>query len=136
MRYLGRHAVKLGLVCCLLQFVACDRGRQPYPEVMDELHRIEQQTVPPGGRLLRTPVTTLGASAVHADWQIEISSTNPEYFRWVRRQMETEYHLISQTSSELVLGRTDPGDAYVLELTSGSSSPESVIQAHFTAGSD
>lgn len=136
MRYLGRQAAKLGLVCCLVQFLACDRKQQPSPEVLDELHRIEQHTVPPGGRLLQTPVTTVGATALRADWQIEISSTNPEYFRWVRRQMEAEYHLISQTGAELVLGRTGPGDVYVLELASGPSGPEPIIRVHFTAGGD
>ena len=37
--------VKALLLCCVLQFVACDRERQPSPDVMDEVHLVEQRIV-------------------------------------------------------------------------------------------
>ncbi len=133
MRYLSRRAVKLGLVCCLLQFVACDGEQQPSPEVTDEVHRIEQQTVPPGGRLVQNLVTTLGTTALHADWQVEISSTDQQYFDWLKQGLGDGYHVVSQNQSVLTMGKTLPGDSYTLEFKNNLGS---MISVHFVAQGD
>jgi len=122
-------------MCSLCLFVGCNRY-QSDAKGSDAVQQVEPETVPPESRILQAPIITRGTASVHADWDIEVSSSIQEYFSWVTPHMETKYHVISRTDSELVLGRTEPGDRYLLQLTGVRSGSNSVIRAHLSAGGD
>ncbi len=125
--------MRLALVCSLLQFVACNEQQQSLPERSAEVQQIVQETVPLGGRLLQSPVTTRRATTVNAEWKIEISSAEQDYFDWLKQYLGDGYHVISQNQSVLTLGKTLPGDSYTLEFKNGLGS---MIDVHFVAIAD
>lgn len=117
--------MKVLLLCCALQFVACDR--QPSPDVMDEVHLVEQRIVSSEDPLEAPPVTAKRPGNVEVHCHIQSQSTPQVYLGRVTQELGTEYHVISQSDSDLVLGQTLPGDVYTLELKSKPSGSGSKI---------
>jgi hypothetical protein len=72
--------------------------------------------------------------SVEAAWQIQNTSTTKQYFDWVKERSEHDYRIISQTESDLIMGKTIPGDSYTLEFRSSASG--SKIDVHFLAMGD
>ncbi len=121
------------LLCCVLQFAACHRGRQPSPDVMDEVHLVEQRIVSSQDTLQGPPAIAKRPGNVEVDWHVQSQSTPQVYLVRVTQELGPEYHVISQSDSDLVLGKTLPGDAYTLELKSKPSGSGSNIDVRFFA---
>ena len=125
--------VKVLLLCFALQFLACDRERQPSPDVMDEVHLVEQRIVSSQDTLQAPPAITKRPGNVEVHWHVQSQSTPQVYLVRVTQELGPEYHVISQSDSDLVLGKTLPGDAYTLELKSKPSGSGSNIEVRFFA---
>ncbi len=121
------------LLYCVLQFAACHRERQPSPDVMDEVHQVVQRIVSSQDTLQGAPAIARRDTSVQAHWQVQSQSTAQMYFGRVRQELGPEYHVISQSDSDLVLGKTLPGDAYTLEFKSKPSGSGSNIEVRFFA---
>lgn len=121
------------MLCCALQFVACERERQPSPDAMDEVHLVEQRIVSSQDTLQAPAAIAKRPGNVEVDWQVQSQSTPQVYLHRVRQELGAQYRVISQNDSDLVLGKTLPGKAYTLEFKSKPSGSGSNIDVRFFA---
>ena len=124
---------RIVVFCCVLQLVGCTSKPEPSPDLVNEIHTLEQRTVSPDGSLQDRGSIVREPMAIEANWKIRISSSPGHYFDWVKRQMGYEFHVVSQTESTLTMGKILPSDSYTLEFED---SRDSTIDVKFLAMGD
>lgn len=127
------YVARVLLFCCVVQLAACSSKREPSPEIVNEINALEQRTVSPDGSLQMRASITQRRMSIEAEWQIHITSTPKDYFDWIKHELGTDFQVVSQTGSVLIMGETLPGDSYTLDFKS---SLGSTIDVHFVAMGD
>ena len=103
---------RLALTAALLWVgVAC---AQPGREVRRDVAALVPRTVASGP--LPTPTIVQKPGTIEASWTVPLTTTWPEYSRWLQTQLAPEYHVKSSSTTEIVLVRILDADIYRLTL--------------------
>lgn len=116
--------------------MACNRERSDR-NVDADIKQLVDQTVAADGTLIGEAQVSRTASRVESDWQVVTKLSQQEYFDSLRKALGSEYEVVQQTDSALVLRRLLPGDAYEVRITPSTvSGQQRAISVHFVARPD
>ncbi len=127
------------LILCL--FVAacvsgCAHDGAPTDTVVREVAELRERTIPSDGHLIRASQPVQDRLIVRADWQIDTGTTDTaSYFRWLRSELASEYHVTSETASAVAFTKQTDGDVCTITV-SKTGSVTTLAEAHFAAQPD
>ena len=96
------------------------------PSFREDVSRLEQRTTPAGGPSNKTLEPAIRSTAAEAAWEVRTRSPWPEYSRWVRRQLETEFGVDTSAARELRATKGSSTDLYFLAIAPDSLDPNTV----------
>jgi hypothetical protein len=108
----------------------CHRADDQDLSLRQEMARVEQLTVPPGGAILVSSGPDQGPTGATAHWDVSTESNAVQYMRWVGPRLSDRFRVLRITGSQLVFSRYLDGDSETIKIEVVSEHPR--LQVHVT----